>query len=109
MESKALLDSQFTPAAVWTPDCQSKQDYDGPLISISSRAYPPGYNQGQHWSSYVALHINLPHHDYLVLRKHEVFGDTEAEMKAAAEKWVADESKALLSCLVANGYLVQKA
>lgn len=33
----------------WSWDCSFKLDFDGPLLAISSRFYPPNYNNGDWW------------------------------------------------------------
>lgn len=43
---------RFELAAQWTDDCQGKKDYDGPILSVSTRYWPRGggflavYRQG---------------------------------------------------------------
>lgn len=41
----------------WSFDCGFKLDFDGPLIRISSRFYPPIYNSGEGWEG--SLHISV--------------------------------------------------
>lgn len=35
-------ETTYKPYAMWTNDCQGKKDFDGPIISISSRYWPRG-------------------------------------------------------------------
>lgn len=37
-----MSDLKFKPCAVWTDDCQGKKDFDGRLVSISTRFWPSG-------------------------------------------------------------------
>lgn len=108
-----MPENELTPCAKWSPDCQGKWDYDGSLISISCRYWPAG--GGFHVlnadagtfeeiadpsikPSAVAT-ITLNHGepgeygfgDYSELAKQEFNGDTEAEVKAKVEAWVADK------------------
>ncbi len=39
----------------WSWDCFMKLDYDGPLLSMSSRFYPPTKHYGPGWDGTVAL------------------------------------------------------
>jgi hypothetical protein len=39
----------------WKFDCGFKLDYDGPIVQISSRFYPPAHYYGPHWDGEVEL------------------------------------------------------
>lgn len=39
----------------WSFDCNFKLDFDGSLLSISSRFYPPHYNKGDWWEGNVKV------------------------------------------------------
>jgi hypothetical protein len=40
----------------WSFDCNFKLDFDGSLISVSSRFYPPSYNNNRGWEGKVDLY-----------------------------------------------------
>jgi|GEM_PF-4384321 hypothetical protein len=114
------------PAAQWTPDCQGKWDYDGQLVSISSRYWPrgggfhvynPGDGRGLHPSSddhpeikpsaNAAIHIlcgepdeNGRNSDYAYLVEKNFEADTEEEVKAAVGVWVAEQYTRIVKCLL---------
>ena len=117
------------PAARWTPDCQGNWDYDGRLISISTRYWPAGggfhiydpkqAKRGLHPSSEdfpeikpsanAAIHINCGEPDengfnspYAHLVEKEFEADTEQEVKADVEKWVAEQYARIVKCLMAE-------
>ena len=41
----------------WSWDCHFKLDYDGEIVSISSRFYPPAKHYGSKWDGAVTLYI----------------------------------------------------
>ena len=42
---------------LWKFDCGFKLDYDGPLLSVSSRFYPPKTHFGPKWDGHVAIYL----------------------------------------------------
>jgi len=82
--------------ATWTPDVSGKQDYDGSLVAFSTRYYPPnkqGPNAPKPHSVMCSILLNDGDEEqsrYEDVAETEVWGDTEAEAKAAAEAWVAE-------------------
>jgi hypothetical protein len=95
----------------WTPDCQGKWDYDGDLVRVSTRYWPRGgsahiYQGGQFVSdqhSPERQHIKPSANSTIyvgedfddVWREKDFTGETEAEVKAAVEQWVAEQYGAL--------------
>jgi len=119
------MTEKLTPCAQWTDDCQGKKDYDGRLLSISTRYWPgpgssgtmvvnaqPGqaavittapYGTRPSATATICLNHGAPDHygygDSLVWREKDFEADTEAEVKALVEAWVQerfDEVVALL-------------
>jgi len=115
--------TQMTPSAMWTPDCQGKQDYDGPLLAISCRFWPgPGgggsmtfdtstkqvgslpYGRRPSAKASIILPFGQPSEpwvmdEYLTWREAEFEADTEEEVKAQVVAWVQerfDEVRRLL-------------
>ena len=100
------------PYAMWTHDCQGKQDYDGNLLSISTRYWPGPEGggsftfdsrtgkfgtlpYGKQPSAHAAIHLCLgPREpddgggDSVVWRDASFEAATEAEVKAQVEAWV---------------------
>ena len=115
------------PYAMWTPDCQGKQSYDGEIISISTRYWPgPGGGgamtfdpatgafgtlpYGKRPSAHSSILLNIgprEEHDgggdYLVWRDREFEADTEAEVKALVEAWVAEQMADVVALLGGAG------
>lgn len=111
------------PYAHWTNDCQGKQDFDGPLLSVSTRYYPGPANKnhgtlvfhrgkesvvpyGLHPSAHCSIHLRIgPREDgdgggdYLVWREKEFEGETEVLVKAAVETWAADQMQQIVDLL----------
>jgi hypothetical protein len=116
-----------TPCATWTPDCQGKQDYDGRLISISTRYWPrgggmfffstsePGKGLRQindmaiKPSAHAAISLNFGEPDengfgdYLDIVEQRFEGDTEAEVKVQVERWVKERFDEI-SVILMNHY-----
>ena len=98
--------------AGWTLDCQGKQDYDGNIVTISTRYWPRGGgfstydNETGEWrgnehrpdlwpSAHAALHLKYRkaegYDDYVILVEAEFEGETETEVKAQVERWVKSQ------------------
>lgn len=67
----------------WKWDCGFKLDFDGSLLRVSSRFYPPYKNLGNWWEGYVTI-LFL---DDEILNK-EFKHDTLEELKNDVEKFV---------------------
>lgn len=99
------------PYAMWTPDCGGAQDFDGPLLSVSTRYWPGPETGGftvlhgdgsvskEPWGAQphaaAAIHLRLgPRQeddgggDYLVWCEQDFEAPTEAEVKDLVERWV---------------------
>lgn len=84
----------------WTPDCQGKWDYDGPVVRVSSRYWPRGggfhsFSREAGWQGNEARPELRPSaSSSILLFGEEVVesstfeGETEAEVKAQVEAWV---------------------
>lgn len=46
---------EFVSQPVWSFDCGFKLDFDGPLIRVSSRFYPPKTHYGPTWDGTVSI------------------------------------------------------
>lgn len=101
-----------TPCAKWTDDCQDKKDYDGRLVSISTRYWPAGGGMHIYDSTHpekglvlstnpaikpsanasIVLNFGEPdeygYGDSRDLATAEFEGETEAEVKEQVEEWV---------------------
>ena len=45
------------PHPMWSFDCGFKLDFDGSLVNVSSRFYPPHKNDGIHWNGDVQIYF----------------------------------------------------
>lgn len=114
-----------TPYAMWTDDCQGKKDFDGPIISLSTRYWPGPEGGGSMMVSNVAgkvtigtlpygprpsahalIHLNIgPREDddggggYLIWREKSFEADTEAAIKVEVEVWAKEQMKAIIALL----------
>ena len=99
---------ELIPRARWTDDCQGKQNYDGRLLSISTRYWPGPEGgggmtydtetkvigtlpYGKQPSAVAAIHLEHGVDDFIVLREASFTASTEAEVKAAVEQWVREQ------------------
>lgn len=48
-------DADYRDRPRWSFDCGFKLDFDGPLLNVSSRFYPPRTHQGPTWDGTVSL------------------------------------------------------
>ena len=114
------------PYATWTDDCQGKKDFDGPLISISTRYWPgpegggsmfvenkPGtapkistVPYGPKPSAHSAIHLRLGPAEkddgggeYLIWREKEFDGDTEDAVKTQVEAWCSEQMNAVVALM----------
>src|SRR6056297_3289405 len=75
----------------WSFDCGFKLDFDGPILNVSSRFYPPKTHYGLKWDGIVSI---------LLLGKtihNESFEcDTLDELKEAVEGFIKDFSSKLI-------------
>jgi hypothetical protein len=107
------------PNIEWTPDCSGKWDYDGHIISISTRYWPAG--GGFHVSNggvfvdsaEIFPHIKPSAHARIVLRcagydesldliGKEFEAGTEAEVKAQVESWVQEQFERVAAAMQAE-------
>jgi ABC-type glycerol-3-phosphate transport system substrate-binding protein len=50
-------DGNKSEVPFWSWDCGFKLDFDGPLVSVSSRFYPPKSHYGPTWDGSVAISV----------------------------------------------------
>jgi len=112
------------PCAQWTRDCGGKQDYDGRLVSISTRYWPCGWGfhiltENHEWQGSearpwvrssakadIVLNYGEPdeygYGDSIELASAEFEEETEEEVKAAVEVWVRKQFQEIAELLVAH-------
>ena len=93
------------PNAEWTNDCQGKKDYDGDILTISTRYWPRGGGFGilnlqanrvsfennpiqdikPSATSSILFHCKA---DYIEIAEKHFEAETEKEVKTQVEKWV---------------------
>jgi hypothetical protein len=107
----AIIDeliNALTPPAEWTDDCGGKKDYDGHLISISTRYWPPAKDPNGMASarSSILLRHGRPDEggetEYIVLKEQEFQEHTEESVKAAVEIWVRAQMQQIIYTLIHN-------
>lgn len=81
---------------LWSWDCGFKLDYDGPLVSVSSRFYPPKSHYGPTWDG--TVHIRVL--DKEVVTKQFDCATLE-ELREKVEAFVTGFSAALTTALQA--------
>ncbi len=94
-QEKANEKKEIFDEPKWQWDCNFKLDFDGSLLRISSRFYPPHKNAGNWWEGYTAV---------LFLGK-EIFKkefkfDTLDELKTEVEKFTKHYSQSVKSRLI---------
>lgn len=113
-----LTEESYPLRAEWTDDCQGKKDYDGPILSLSTRYWPAGggfgfivtnqngrvdinHNPVPHMkpSASSSLQLDYGEDDYLDLITKEFEGDTEADVKAQVETWAQEQMDRVVAML----------
>jgi len=72
--------------AKWTLDCQGKQDFDFPVLSVSCRYYPD-------YTVIASIYLGKEE----LLDSGWIKGETETECKYKAEEWVKQNLTALIA------------
>lgn len=103
--------------AKWTDDCQGKKDFDGDILSISTRYWPRGggigfltqkndhieisHNENQNIkpSAKSSLVLWISEDKSIDLISQEFEADTEQEVKEAVEKWARQQFGDILGLL----------
>lgn len=81
----------------WSFDCGFKLDFDGPILSVSSRFYPPKEYYGDGWDGMVTIGLlGKP----IVEKKFEC--DTLEELRCDVEKYVKSFHSDILKQVVAK-------
>jgi len=98
-------------AAEWTNDCSGKMDYDGPVLSVSTRYWPRGggffvLNAGEIQQndarpeikpsarSSIILHYADEEYEELISQHFEA--ETEQKVRRMVETWVHAQFRAIL-------------
>lgn len=93
-QEKANEKKEIINEPKWSWDCNFKLDFDGSLLSVSSRFYPPHKNAGDWWEGSVMV---------LLLGKEIIKKDFKSntldELKIEVEKYIKHYSSAIKSKL----------
>jgi len=81
-EEKANEKKEIYDEPKWSWDCGFKLDFDGSLLRISSRFYPPHKNDGDYWEGHVSV---LFLEEEILDKKFKC--DTLDELKTEVEKF----------------------
>lgn len=73
----------------WTNDCQGKMDYDGEVVSINTRLWPPNYDANGRWTATSDVCTS----DGAVVYRIDFSGATKAECQRAVEIWAGEAIK----------------
>ena len=104
----AGLIGSFIPCAKWTDDCQGKKDFDGRLVSISTRYWPSNYSKDGRRSANASIVINhgepdqYGFADYLTIAEQDFNGETEEEVKRQVERWVNERLQEIAGLLMSH-------
>lgn len=79
----------------WRNDCQGKKDYDGRLVEVSTRYWPPNYDaHGQHTAHSSILLGGM------AVTDRNFTAPTIAECKRQVEQWVASQIQILEAAVI---------
>ena len=96
-EDKANEGKEEFTSPLWRFDCGFKLDYDGPIVSASSRFYPPKTHYGPKWNGNVTVNVLGKE-----VAKKEFKTDTLDQLREQAEEYVAAIGKDLLQAMEAR-------
>lgn len=105
--------------AEWTDDCQGKKDFDGKLVSLSTRYWPRGggfslFSRETGWqdndarpeikpSAHATIYLGSTsdgfYDDAVKLADAEFEGETQEEVQRAVEAWAAEQFARIGSAL----------
>lgn len=109
--------------AEWKDDCQGKKDFDGAVVVLSTRYWPPpssGHGStllrrehgavtvetlpyGEQASAHAAIAlVQGKHGDFLALTDEHFYAPTEAEVKAAVEAWAKLQAARVWRAVIAE-------
>jgi hypothetical protein len=85
----------------WTDDCQGKKDYDGDLVTISTRYWPrgggisvldaTGFKTNGDQSILPSAHSTIYLGETVKLADREFEGETQEEVQRAVEDWAQEQ------------------
>jgi hypothetical protein len=81
--ANSMKDDEDEP--IWSWDCGYKLDFDGPIIQVSSRFYPPKTHYGPTWDGDVTIYFGKN-----VIREQKFDCPTLEELRNQVEKYVND-------------------
>lgn len=114
MSLRATLDtSVLRVPAEWTDDCQGKKDFDGELVSLSTRYWPKGggismLSRETGWvdnpfdckpSAKSSILLRHADGDYVIFAQKEFEADTIEAVKAQVEEWAAQQYQRIIKAL----------
>lgn len=92
-------DRDESAEATWSFDVGMKLDFDGPLISVISRFYPPGRHSSEGWSGEVTINLGA-----LEIETREIKSDTIVALSEAAHAYVEEVRKSLHEAIQTAAY-----
>jgi hypothetical protein len=91
-------------SATWTNDCQGKKDYDGDILSISTRYWPGSYQANRMVSALSQLVLRYGESgasgDYVVLARAEFEAGTFETLAPQVEQWAQEQMDRAVAALV---------
>jgi hypothetical protein len=102
MNDNETIDALKSHPAQWTNDCQGKKDFDGELVTLSTRYWPGSYSRDGQPSARASIHLQGADDEYVELRSEEFSAPTEAEVKEQVERWAKFQWKRLVRVMVAE-------
>lgn len=89
----------------WTDDCSGKKDYDGDLVSISTRYWPSSYQTNGLCSAHCSiLLLTRGSHESghaRTLAQKEFEGPTFVQVAAQAEVWALEQANKVATAMLA--------
>ncbi|MCV9963989.1 hypothetical protein OIU34_19095 [Pararhizobium sp. BT-229] len=81
----------------WKDDFKEKKYCHISLVRIVGRYYPKNDSQNEKPSCRISLYLGQ-----VEIASHDLYADTEAQVKAAAEEWVSTTANAVRAAILAS-------
>lgn len=80
--------------ARWTDDCQGKKDYDGEMVSLSTRCWPPRCDENGKYTAHSSVLLRWDGDEAEMISR-DFSGDNLTQVQAQVEEWAQKQFEAV--------------
>lgn len=75
------IDNYIFPMMTVTDDCQGKANFDGSLLDLDTRIWPPSYSNNEKWSARTTIYIRIDRSTKgRLYKEQEFFGESKRDV-----------------------------